>query len=234
MIKPSRQLKVMAVGDEDDYQEGIPEVDEDTLIRSKLKTEQLEIGLRQQALARILHQVGGHPVEKGVDIQDCLTKFDPERIRQRRAFSLSDIDSEESWQAAGTDSAEDDTKSNRGDEDADQVGTRERRYSFPLTPRRKKELPNTLVFERAIEDIREANQDFLIDNVYTETRHQVDPLEKKKKKTVSRRTQTYLRELLQVEGEEVHESDLEVLMEEDAEIEFDFAKGLIDKMIDHI
>lgn len=55
MIKPSRQLKVMAVGDEDDYQEGIPEVDEDTLIRSKLKTEQLEIGLRQQALARILH-----------------------------------------------------------------------------------------------------------------------------------------------------------------------------------
>lgn len=169
-----------------------------------------------------------------MDIQDCLTKFDPERIRQRRAFSLSDIDSEESWQAAGTDSAEDDTKSNRGDEDADQVGTRERRYSFPLTPRRKKELPNTLVFERAIEDIREANQDFLIDNVYTETRHQVDPLEKKKKKTVSRRTQTYLRELLQVEGEEVHESDLEVLMEEDAEIDFDFAKGLIDKVIDHI
>lgn len=43
-------------------------MDEDTLIRSKIKTEQLEIGLRQQALARILNQVGGHPTEKGVDI----------------------------------------------------------------------------------------------------------------------------------------------------------------------
>jgi len=37
---------------------------------------------------------------------------------------------------------------------------------------------------------------------------------------------------LQVEGEEVHESDMEVLMEEEAEIDFDFAKGLIDNVID--
>ena len=51
---------------------------------------------------------------------------------------------------------------------------------------------------------------------------------------MSRRTQTYLRELLQVEGEEVHESDMEVLMEEEAEIDFDFAKGLIDNVIDQI
>ena len=71
MIKPNKgQIKVMGGMDdmEDDYEEGIPEIDEDTLIRSKIKTEQLEIGLRQQALARILHQVGGHPTEKGVDI----------------------------------------------------------------------------------------------------------------------------------------------------------------------
>ena len=39
-----------------------------------------------------------------------------------------------------------------------------------------------------------------------------------KVKTVSRRTQTYLRELLQVDAEELHESDMEVLMEEEAEI----------------
>ena len=31
---------------EDDYEEGIPEMDEATLIRSKIKTDQLEIGLR--------------------------------------------------------------------------------------------------------------------------------------------------------------------------------------------
>ena len=50
MIKPNNkgQVKVMGgMDDEDDYEEGIPDVDEDTLIRSKIKTEQLEIGLRQ-------------------------------------------------------------------------------------------------------------------------------------------------------------------------------------------
>ena len=49
MIKPNNkgQVKVMGgMDEEDDYEEGIPDVDEDTLIRSKIKTEQLEIGLR--------------------------------------------------------------------------------------------------------------------------------------------------------------------------------------------
>lgn len=111
---------------------------------------------------------------------------------------------------------------------------RARRYSFPLSPKRKENLPNTLIFERAISDIKEANKDFLIDNVYTDTKPVLDPFSKRKVKTVSRRTQTYLRELLQVDGEEVHESDMEVLMEEEAEIDFDFAKGLINTVIDHI
>ena len=62
----------------------------------------------------------------------------------------------------------------------------------------------------------------------------MDAFAKRKVKTVSRRTQTYLRELLQVEGEEVHESEMEVLMEEEAELDYDFAKGLIAKVIDHI
>lgn len=111
---------------------------------------------------------------------------------------------------------------------------RVRRYSFPMSPTRQKNLPNTLLFERQIEDIKQATTDFLIDNVYTETRPKLEPFAKRKIKTVSRRTQTYLRELLQVEGEEVHESDMEVLMEEEAEIDFDFAKGLIDNVIDQI
>ena len=32
--------------EDDDYEEGIPDLDEDTLVRSKIKTEQHEIGLR--------------------------------------------------------------------------------------------------------------------------------------------------------------------------------------------
>ena len=48
ILKPSKgQVRVMGgIDDEDDYEEGIPDIDEDTLIRSKIKTEQLEIGLR--------------------------------------------------------------------------------------------------------------------------------------------------------------------------------------------
>jgi len=44
-----------------------------------------------------------------------------------------------------------------------------------------------------------------------------------KKKMVSRRTQTYLRELLNIEGEELHDSEMEIILEEDAEIEQDYA-----------
>jgi len=121
---------------------------------------------------------------------------------------------------------------NNFQEDEDEP--RARRYSFPLTPRRQTHLPNTLVFEKQISDIKQAQTDFLIDNVYADTKPVLDPFAKRKVKTVSRRTQTYLRELLQVEGEEVHESEMEVLMEEEAELDYDFAKGLIAKVIDHI
>jgi hypothetical protein len=48
---------------------------------------------------------------------------------------------------------------------------------------------------------------------------------------VNRRTQTYLRELLQVEGEELMESDMEVLLEEDVEIDDKFTRALIDGVI---
>lgn len=144
MIKPNKsgQVKVMGVAEDDDYDQGIPDIDEDTLIRSKIKTEQLEIGLRQQALSRILNQVGGHPTEKGVDLTDCLTKFDPERIKMRRCFSLSGIDSDESWVAEGPDPDEGaaalaaDSRAAPGYGDLDGDEPRARRYSFPLSPTR--------------------------------------------------------------------------------------------------
>jgi hypothetical protein len=58
------------------------------------------------------------------------------------------------------------------------------------------------------------------------------PTPKPKVKTVSRRTQTYLRELLQVEGTKDPEYNMEVLMEDEAEIDYDFAHELIQKVVD--
>ena len=74
----------------------------------------------------------------------------------------------------------------------------------------------------------------MIDNVIAEVKKEIPHEEKKKVKTVSRRTQTYLRELLHVDGEEIHESDMEVLMEDEAEIDYDFAHDLIETVIDKI
>jgi hypothetical protein len=70
--------------------------------------------------------------------------------------------------------------------------------------------------------------------VYTEVATRSVEIPRIKVKTVSRRTQTYLRELLQVDAEELHESDMEVLMEEEAEIQADFAHSLINNVIDGI
>ncbi len=70
--------------------------------------------------------------------------------------------------------------------------------------------------------------------MYTEVATRPVVIPRIKVKTVSRRTQTYLRELLQVDAEELHESDMEVLMEEEAEIQADFAHSLINNVIDGI
>jgi hypothetical protein len=43
-----------------------------------------------------------------------------------------------------------------------------------------------------------------------------------------------LRELLTLEGEDLQESDMEVLMEEEAEIEGDYAANLISNVIEQI
>lgn len=103
-----------------------------------------------------------------------------------------------------------------------------------MTPRRLKDLPETELFGRQIDDIIEANEDFLIDNVIAEVKPRQDPYQRRKVKTVSRRTQTYLRELLVVDGEEAHESDMEVIMEDAAEIDFNFAHDLVENVIHNI
>lgn len=68
--------------------------------------------------------------------------------------------------------------------------------------------------------------------MYADCRPADKPKEEKKKKTVSRRTQTYLRELLMMEGDELGDSDMEVVLDDDAEVESTLAKGLIEGVID--
>jgi hypothetical protein len=110
---------------------------------------------------------------------------------------------------------------------------RERRYSWPLNKGQIDSVPNPQ-FEKQIGDIKDAAEDYLIDNVYKEVKKE-DPLKLlKKPKTVSRRTQTYLRELLQVEGENLQESDMEIVMDEAAEIDETYAVDLISKVIQNI
>ena len=51
---------------------------------------------------------------------------------------------------------------------------------------------------------------------------------------VSRRTQTYLRELLELEGNHQNESDQSIIMDDDAEIDETYAKGLIGDVIANV
>ena len=48
-------MAVMGVDDDDDYEEGIPDFENETLIRSKLKHEEFETELRRKALSKILN-----------------------------------------------------------------------------------------------------------------------------------------------------------------------------------
>lgn len=70
------------------------------------------------------------------------------------------------------------------------------------------------------------------DNCYADVKPPDKEKDKKRRKTVSRRTQTYLRELLSFQGEDLVESDLEIVMEDDAEMDGDYAKSLIGNVID--
>jgi hypothetical protein len=71
------------------------------------------------------------------------------------------------------------------------------------------------------------------DNVYAVPKKKiVEKQHVRKKKMVNRRTQTYLRELLQLEEEKLQDSDMEIVMEEEAEIDETYTKGLINGVID--
>ena len=78
------------------------DVDESTLIRARVIDDDYEIQLRKRALAQILNQVGKNfftaqeqGVHLGKDLDKCMSKFDEEKLKIRRAFSLEDIDEED-------------------------------------------------------------------------------------------------------------------------------------------
>jgi hypothetical protein len=58
-------------------------------------------------------------------------------------------------------------------------------------------------FKRTIQEIQQANKEYLQDNVYADVKPEPLTKEQRKKKTVSRRTQTYLRELLMLDGDDL-------------------------------
>jgi hypothetical protein len=53
----SNELKVRGglMDDDDDYDQGVPEMNEMTLIRSRAEFEEVEINMRKQALVKILN-----------------------------------------------------------------------------------------------------------------------------------------------------------------------------------
>jgi hypothetical protein len=67
-------------------------------------------------------------VHLGKDLDKCMSKFDEEKLKIRRAFSLEDIDEEDSWVASGDEEEEEDDSF----EEEDDEFKRPRRYSFPL------------------------------------------------------------------------------------------------------
>jgi len=72
----------------------------------------------------------------GKDLDKCMSKFDEEKLKIRRAFSLEDIKEEDdSWIASGS---SDNDKMSRDSSDSfneeDDEFKRPRRYSFPLLP----------------------------------------------------------------------------------------------------
>lgn len=92
-----------------------------------------------------------------------MSKFDEEKLKIRRAFSLEDIDEEDSWVASGEEEEEEDDSF----EEEDDEFKRPRRYSFPLNARQLAEVPDRN-FKQTIREIQEATKEFLQDNVYAD------------------------------------------------------------------
>ena len=194
------------------------------------------MALRKKALTAILQQVGENfftSQKKGVDIggeiSKVFSKFDKNQLKLRRAFSLEDLSAEPT---NGTDGTVEDEES---DESAFSMrgAALVRRHSFPMLGGIEDDVADPF-FREQLDKIKEAVlEDSQKDNVYAEVKPETPKTQhQKKKKLVNRRTQTYLRELLQLDGEDIQDSDMEIVMEEEAEIDDQYTKGIIKDLIE--
>jgi hypothetical protein len=80
-----------------------------------------------------------------------MSKFDEEKLKIRRAFSLEDIDEEGSWIASGDDERSQE-ESDSFEEEEDDEFKRPRRYSFPLNNKQLAQVPDRN-FKQTIREI---------------------------------------------------------------------------------
>jgi hypothetical protein len=82
-------------------------------------------------------------VHLGTDLDKCMSKFDEERIKLRRAFSLESIEEEgDSWVASGDEKLTLSDDEEYFDPEAVDPRNMKRRHSFPLSPRSRREVPD--------------------------------------------------------------------------------------------
>ena len=218
-IKPrkhSREVKVKSASADhetfnSDYDEGVPDVDEVEMIRSKENFHQTEVRLRLIAFQKILKQIDVHQT----CLANLLTQM-PENVLDRGCESMRGrINLDDCF-------------------DCLSEGQRPRRHSWhdgcPI--------PGVVidpVFERKVDHLVQTNQDELLDNCYCDVKAVRSPKKIAKPKLVSRRTQTYLRDLLQLDAfEQNNDSDLSVILDDDADIDPTFCQQIFCKVIDNV
>jgi hypothetical protein len=141
--KSNKEMRVKSGydGSDSDYEEGIPEIDERTLIRSKEEHEAKEINLRKIALNKLLVQVGSNQngVDIGAGLENCLTKFDKKYLRYRRAFSMDgrmNPPYTADWDCSDAEASQEDEWEIMFEYQ------RERRYSWLVLAKELEDLPN--------------------------------------------------------------------------------------------
>lgn len=189
----------------------------------------------------------------GGSITQVFHKYEKQKLKIRRANSMEDLKGpKKRWissNSGGTDGTRiDDSYSDDSDEymssprvleknDPQYSTIQHRRMSFPFDrPEMAQKIEDPAFFLEMTKIRRAIEEEFQKDNCYREVKppQKVTKTFVRKKKMVNRRTQTYLRELLWVEGEDVLDSDQEIIMEEDCELDENFTKGLIAGVIDAV
>jgi len=103
-----------------------------------------------------------------------MSKFDEEKLKLRRAFSLERINEEDSsWIATGSEDENHrpgfDHMAEDSFDDEDDEFKRPRRYSFPLSPNSRAAVPDPN-FRQTVQEIQDAAKEFLCDNVYADVK----------------------------------------------------------------